>query len=497
MVEEKFVHEIGKDFHPIPGFDGYLINPAGKVWSKASKRFLTPAIRDYAYVNLPKKKRTGGHPIHVLVATVFLPKPPADAELVVRHLDGSRYNYHVDNLAWGTRSDNGKDAVSHGSVTSDWNHKLSNEDVLQVYREAHSGQLKQDDIATKHGIARTTVSSIKNGYTHSDLTGHDPTKNVSHIGSGNHSSVITEIDALRIFKRHQSGEKTRSISDSYGVNYYVVWNICNGLTWNHVTGLPKKKQTPTASVPEPSRRSHKLRDYAKPRDAIPEGLVPLLHPDLREHYGINRHGTVYSFISGIVMKINYDGRYPRIGIRFNKKNYNFKLHRLLALAFVPNPSGAHLVRHLDDDPKNFAVDNLAWGTVTENIRDASLNGRVKCSVLTDAQVKEIIRLVGSGELSQTEAAKKFGSTKATVSQLMLGRARADITGLARSAGGKRKGEGCHQAKLSSRQVKAIVKAHADGVPKSKLAKRYKVGPSNICHIISGKSWSHLTGIVPK
>lgn len=53
------------------------------------------------------------------------------------------------------------------------------------------------------------------------------------------------------------------------------------------------------------------------------------------------------------------------------------LHRLLAEAFVPNPEGLPVVRHLDDDPTNNSIENLAWGTVQDNANDRILNGRVR------------------------------------------------------------------------------------------------------------------------
>ena len=51
------------------------------------------------------------------------------------------------------------------------------------------------------------------------------------------------------------------------------------------------------------------------------------------------------------------------------------VHRLVALAFVPNPDALPLVLHGDDDPANNRAANLAWGTSAQNGRDAWANGR--------------------------------------------------------------------------------------------------------------------------
>ena len=51
------------------------------------------------------------------------------------------------------------------------------------------------------------------------------------------------------------------------------------------------------------------------------------------------------------------------------------LHRMAAEAFIPNPDNLPLVRHLDDDKLNNLVDNLAWGTDSDNHWDAIRNGK--------------------------------------------------------------------------------------------------------------------------
>lgn len=61
----------------------------------------------------------------------------------------------------------------------------------------------------------------------------------------------------------------------------------------------------------------------------------------------------------------------------NGKPRKVYLHRLVAEAFLPPPAeNQGIVRHLDDDPYNNHVSNLAWGTPKDNYRDAVLNGRL-------------------------------------------------------------------------------------------------------------------------
>ena len=42
------------------------------------------------------------------------------------------------------------------------------------------------------------------------------------------------------------------------------------------------------------------------------------------------------------------------------------MHRLVALAFIPNPENKPLVLHINDDHANYLIENLKWGTAGEN-----------------------------------------------------------------------------------------------------------------------------------
>ena len=53
-----------------------------------------------------------------------------------------------------------------------------------------------------------------------------------------------------------------------------------------------------------------------------------------------------------------------------KRNCKFYLvHRLVALAFIPNPTGLPVVDHIDKNKHNNCVENLRWVTAQENSRN--------------------------------------------------------------------------------------------------------------------------------
>lgn len=101
----------------VPGFEGlYQVSDTGSVKSLRCGRLLKPAItrRGYSAVTLYK----GGHGkrsyTHRLVAEIFLAEsrfPGAE----VCHNDGDPANNAVENLRWGTRADNIRDSIQHGT----------------------------------------------------------------------------------------------------------------------------------------------------------------------------------------------------------------------------------------------------------------------------------------------------------------------------------------------------------------------------------------------
>lgn len=50
------------------------------------------------------------------------------------------------------------------------------------------------------------------------------------------------------------------------------------------------------------------------------------------------------------------------------KKRQFLIHRLVAMAFIPNPNGYPRINHIDENPKNNRVENLEWCTQEYNIQ---------------------------------------------------------------------------------------------------------------------------------
>jgi hypothetical protein len=69
--------------------------------------------------------------------------------------------------------------------------------------------------------------------------------------------------------------------------------------------------------------------------------------------------------------------YCRVGLCKDNIQKLKSVHRLVAIAFIPNPNNYPVVMHLDDDPQNNHVSNLQWGTRAMNSLDMANKGRAR------------------------------------------------------------------------------------------------------------------------
>lgn len=78
--------------------------------------------------------------------------------------------------------------------------------------------------------------------------------------------------------------------------------------------------------------------------------------------------------SGALMSIAFDkNKYRVISLFENRKKKMFKVHRLVAIHFIPNPLNLPQVNHKDGDKSNNNDWNLEWNTCPENLKHASEN----------------------------------------------------------------------------------------------------------------------------
>lgn len=93
------------------------------------------------------------------------------------------------------------------------------------------------------------------------------------------------------------------------------------------------------------------------------------------HYEVSNDGTVRNIKTNTVLDGSHDSRgYRVVSIWHENKMYTKKIHRLVAIAFIPNPENKPTVNHKDGNKNNNCVSNLEWATHQENIDHAIETG---------------------------------------------------------------------------------------------------------------------------
>lgn len=72
----------------------------------------------------------------------------------------------------------------------------------------------------------------------------------------------------------------------------------------------------------------------------------------------------------------------------------FGVHRLVAMAFIPNPDNLPYVNHKDENPQNNVVSNLEWCTVQYNCEYGTARERQRISRANNPNDKLARKLVG-------------------------------------------------------------------------------------------------------
>lgn len=94
--------------------------------------------------------------------------------------------------------------------------------------------------------------------------------------------------------------------------------------------------------------------------------------------------------------------YLRIGLYKNKKQKPFYIHRLVAIAFLPNPNNLPQVNHKDENKENNHVENLEWCTSEYNNNYGSRNERASVSMKGKKhKLKKQILCIETGEIFDT------------------------------------------------------------------------------------------------
>lgn len=162
----------------VKGYEGlYQVSDLGSIkrtsdqYGRIVNRILINSTKQCGHlcVTLSFKGKTKTRLVHHLVLEAFIGLRPVGTEC--RHLDGNPANNKLNNLKWGTRSENVEDAMKHGTFSlpprndlegsKSSSAKLNDNKIIEI-RKLHAEGMSDTEIAKKYGVCRQTINTIIN-----------------------------------------------------------------------------------------------------------------------------------------------------------------------------------------------------------------------------------------------------------------------------------------------------------------------------------------------
>ncbi|WAX15846.1 DNA endonuclease [Enterococcus phage EH93P2] len=131
-------------------------------------------------------------------------------------------------------------------------------------------------------------------------------------------------------------------------------------------------------------------------------------------YAVLSNGTVQNLNTGKILRGGKDAYgYIQVCLLDDQgKRRVFKMHRLVAEAFIDNPNGKEHVNHIDEDKTNNHVHNLEWVTAKENIIHGSCKRKSAISrgtpiivTLEGGMLKEFPSIKETARINKVSTAK--------------------------------------------------------------------------------------------
>jgi len=144
-----------------------------------------------------------------------------------------------------------------------------------------------------------------------------------------------------------------------------------------------------------------------------------------ENYTIDEDGVITNIKTKKVRKFQLTRQgYYRVTLADNCRRKAFLVHRLIALAFIPNVDNKPYVNHIDGVKTNISLENLEWCTPRENVLHSykiGLQSQVGikngCNKLSENEVKIIKDLLENFNITYSMIARWFGVSNSTIADI--------------------------------------------------------------------------------
>ena len=116
-----------------------------------------------------------------------------------------------------------------------------------------------------------------------------------------------------------------------------------------------------------------------------------------EHYEVSTEGRVKNKKGEILKARKNEHGYLYVSLWKNNKGKNFRVNRLVAIAFIPNPNNYTDVNHINEDKTDNRVENLEWLPHGENIKHGTLQQKKEEKLKGNTYHNTPVRCIETGQ----------------------------------------------------------------------------------------------------
>ena len=135
-----------------------------------------------------------------------------------------------------------------------------------------------------------------------------------------------------------------------------------------------------------------------------------------DNYLVSNTGKIKHIHSGKELKLSVTNGYFSVSLSQNGKKATFRVHRLVALTWIPNLENKKTINHIDGNKCNNNVGNLEWNSSKENHDHARKNRLIKDNKPIRALILDTMESLDFYSIS--EASRYFGFNKSYIHRAM-------------------------------------------------------------------------------